>query len=267
MRRQSKKNIIYLGHFLALLFLTGCEKYYLSLTDQNINVDYLASVGAGTPDKRQQNPPFGEMIVMDWRIPKELLKQNPVIDLHVIYGNYTEKTFHYPLKKRMGYVTYKDIDAEYAEAKGIITYRANIRLEDGTIYRDWKHQLWTNLITVSDETPQPSPSTPPPLPLDSSPADKEPEKETEEHSEDDYEEDEDDSNEGSDVYAEGNSKSSSDNTGEDQNESEDIVDESDEGDDSPSSADNMSSFVEDQSMQGSVTDTDDWMDEVSSDNG
>jgi len=96
MRKQSKKRIAHLVCLSSLLFLTSCEKYYLSLTDQNINVNSLASVGAGTPDKRQQNPPFGEMIVMDWRIPKELLQKHPVIDLHVIYGDYTEESFQYP---------------------------------------------------------------------------------------------------------------------------------------------------------------------------
>lgn len=164
MRKQSKKRIVQLVSLSSLLFLTSCEKYYLSLTDQNINVNSLASVGAGTPDKRQQSPPFGEMIVMDWRIPKDVLQKHPVIDLHVIYGDYTEESFEYTLKKRMGYVTYKDLNEEYASKKGIITFRADIRLEDGTIYREWKHQLWANLITISDDS-EPTvtpPATPPP---------------------------------------------------------------------------------------------------------
>ncbi|MCX6990757.1 MAG: hypothetical protein NTX49_06835 [Chlamydiae bacterium] len=158
MRTPRKKTISVLC-FLALTLLPGCEKYYLSLTEQDINVNYLASITAATPDKRQQNPPFGEMIVMDWRIPKELLAKNPVIDLHVVYGNYTEKSFQYPIRKKMGYVTYKDLNDEFALTKGIITYSADIRLDDGTLYKSWKHQLWANLISLNDD-PQTEASVP-----------------------------------------------------------------------------------------------------------
>ncbi len=151
MRTPRKKTISVLC-FLSLLLLSGCEKYYLSLTEQDIDVNYLASITAATPDKRQQNPPFGEMIVVDWRIPKELLAKNPVIDLYVVYGNYTEKSFQYPIRKKMGYVTYKDLNDEFALRKGIITYSADIRLEDGTLYKSWKHQLWVNLISLNEES-------------------------------------------------------------------------------------------------------------------
>ena len=89
---------------------------------------------------------------MDWRIPKELLAKNPVIDLHVIYGNYTEKSFQYPIRKRMGYVTYKDLNDEFALSKGIITYSADIRLDDGSLYKSWKHQLWVNLISLNEDS-------------------------------------------------------------------------------------------------------------------
>ena len=151
MRTPRKKTISVLC-FLSLTLLFGCEKYYLSLTEQDINVNYLASIAAATPDKRQQNPPLGEMIVMDWRIPKELLGKNPVIELHVIYGNYTEKSFEYPIRKKMGYVTYKDLNDEFALTKGIITYSADIRLDDGTFYKSWKHQLWANLIRLHEDS-------------------------------------------------------------------------------------------------------------------
>jgi len=151
MRTPRKKTISILC-FLSLLLLPGCEKYYLSLTEHDIDVNYLASITAATPDKRQQNPPFGEIIVMDWRIPKELLSKNPVIDLHVVFGNYTEKSFQYPIRKKMGYVTYKDLNDEFAFTKGIITYSADILLEDGTLYKSWKHQLWVNLIRLNEDS-------------------------------------------------------------------------------------------------------------------
>ena len=152
MRRQNKKKLFFISSALLSL-LTGCEKYYLSLTNQTINVDSLASVYALTPDKRKESPPLGEMIVLDFRVPKQILCKDPKIDLYVLYGNYTEKKFTFPITKRMGYFTYKDLNEEFIETKGIITYRAEIRLDSGEIYKDWTHQLWARLITVEEKEP------------------------------------------------------------------------------------------------------------------
>jgi hypothetical protein len=90
------------------------------------------------------------MIVMDWRVPKDVLDKSPTLDLYVIFGNYTEQKFHYPIKTRMGFKTYKDLNEEFVEKKGIIAYRAEIRLSDGSIYKSWKHQLWAELITIDE---------------------------------------------------------------------------------------------------------------------
>ena len=153
MKKLLKKPFSYILYASILCFFTGCEKYYLSLTDQKINVNSLASTHANTPDKRQHSPPIGEMIVMDWRVPKEILDKKPIIDLYVIYGNYTEQRFEYPIFKRMGYKTCKVLNDDFVSSKGVITYRADLRLNDGQIYRSWDHQLWVNLITIDDDEP------------------------------------------------------------------------------------------------------------------
>lgn len=153
MKKLLKKPFSYILYASILCFFTGCEKYYLSLTDQKINVNSLASTHANTPDKRQHSPPIGEMIVMDWRVPKEILDKKPIIDLYVIYGNYTEQRFEYPIFKRMGYKTCKVLNDDFVSSKGVITYRADLRLNDGQIYRSWNHQLWVNLITIDDDEP------------------------------------------------------------------------------------------------------------------
>jgi hypothetical protein len=71
------------------------------LTDQKVDVKSLASTFVGSPDKRQHSPPVGQLIVMDWRIPQQVVSDEPYIELYVLYGNYTEKKFIYPLHKRM----------------------------------------------------------------------------------------------------------------------------------------------------------------------
>ena len=131
-----------------LIFATSCSQYYLSIAQQWIDGRYLASSHAHTPDPRQANPPVGQMLVLDWRIPKEILEQKPEVILELILWDYTTKTVRYPIHKRMDYAVFKLLDAEYEQSGGVLTYKAEIVTEDGTPYREWKHQLWVNLITV-----------------------------------------------------------------------------------------------------------------------
>ena len=135
---------------LCLLFLTGCDKYYLSLRQIPIDATYLASSHVGTPDPRQANPPHGQKIVLQWAVPPELLQKNPQIVFRVIYNNHTEKTFVYPIESRMGYEVYSLLNQDYDAVGGILTYRADIMTPDKNIYREWKHQLWVNLITLEE---------------------------------------------------------------------------------------------------------------------
>ncbi len=139
----------------SLLFLSSCEKYYVSVAQQWVDVRYLASTHVNTPDPRQLKPPVGQMIIIDWRVPKSILKKNPHVELKVIYWNYTEKTVTFPIDQRMGWATYKVLDEEYDTTGGILTYKAEILTADGQKYREWKHQLLVNLITIDNDDQQP----------------------------------------------------------------------------------------------------------------
>jgi hypothetical protein len=148
-----KKNLL-IGASLFILFLAvGCDKYYVSVAQQWIDVRYLASTHVKTPDPRQDHPPVGQMMIVDWRVPKELLRKKPRIQLTILFWNYTEKIITFPINQRMGWVTYKILDEEYDQTKGILTYKAEITDEDGSLFREWKHQLWVELITVKENDP------------------------------------------------------------------------------------------------------------------
>ena len=133
---------------LALCALTGCSQYYLTVSQQWVDARYLASTHAKTPDPRQDHPPLGQMLVLDWRVPKEILKKKPVLVLDLILWDYTTRQIRIEVDKRMDYATYRLLDEEYEKSGGILTYKAAIVLQDGTLYREWKHQLWVNLIKV-----------------------------------------------------------------------------------------------------------------------
>jgi len=136
--------------YLMLLFLTGCSTCFLNLTQLKVDCDYLASMHVGTPDPRQLCPPCGEQILIEWKTPKSVLACDPFIELHVVYRNYTEDTFIYPLSHMVGYTCYSLLGQDYEEKKGILTFRADLKLADGTVYKSWKHQLWVKLITVEE---------------------------------------------------------------------------------------------------------------------
>jgi hypothetical protein len=140
-------------YIAALLLLAGCKQYYLCLCQEWVDVRYLASTHVGTPDPRQLNPPLGQKLIIDWRVPGEILQKKPEVVLHLILWDYTTRTVRFPIKRRMDYASYKLINEEYEKSGGILTFKAEIVTEDGQVYREWKHQLWVNLITIDQEMP------------------------------------------------------------------------------------------------------------------
>ena len=146
-----KRILIYSFFCAAALCLSSCQKYYLSVCQQWVDARYLASTHVNTPDPRQANPPIGQMLSMDWRVPKELLSQKPYIELDLIFWDYTETKKTFPIDKRMGWVSYQLLGEEYDKTGGILTYKASIKTSDGTVYREWKHQLWVKLIQIEPE--------------------------------------------------------------------------------------------------------------------
>ncbi len=143
--------ILFLVLTATCFALSGCQKYYLSVCQQWVDARYLASTHVNTPDPRQENPPIGQMLSIDWRIPREILEKKPHIELDLILWDYTEEKKSYPIDKQMGWVTYKLLNEQYDKTGGILTYKAQIVTQDGTVYREWKHQLWVKLIHIQQD--------------------------------------------------------------------------------------------------------------------
>ena len=148
---------------LALfLFLGGCKRYYLMVSQEIVNRDSLASTHVGTPDPRQANPPEGRELCLSWQIPCEIFQQRPRLELDVIYWNYTEGHFFYSMDAKRGYVLYTLAGKEYEEKEGLLSYRARIVTQEGVVYRKWTQQLFVELIRVGDRdyTPPLQPALP-----------------------------------------------------------------------------------------------------------
>lgn len=136
--------------FLLGLLGSSCEKYFLSVQQQWVDISYLASAQINTPDPRKENPPLGQMLIIDWRVPKHILKQQPRVLLDLIFWDYTVKTVTLPIKRQMDYTTFELLNEDYEKSGGILTYRARIVTENDETFKESKHQLWVNLITFEE---------------------------------------------------------------------------------------------------------------------
>lgn len=136
---------------LILLCLAGCQKYGLILRQQRVDASYLASTHVGSPDPRQKCPPHGQLIIVEWWVPPPILKRDPKIVLHVLLRDYSERVVEFPICKRLGYEIFPILGEEFDESCGLLTYKAEIVTCDGEVYREWKHQMWVQLIKFSDE--------------------------------------------------------------------------------------------------------------------
>lgn len=134
--------------FALLLLLCGCEKYYLSVKRELVNRDRLASTYVGSPDPRQKNPPKGQELTLEWRLPEEALQEKLVLVLDLIYRDYTRKSICHPIDRKRGIFTYSLLNQELKEKEGFLTYKAEIQNEKGEVIKQWKQQLWTELIII-----------------------------------------------------------------------------------------------------------------------
>lgn len=135
-----------------LIILTGCQRYGIVARKQTVTPAYLASTHVGSPDPRQADPPNGQMVIMEWWVPMELIPQNPVIRLDMVFWDFTKRRIEFPIDRRVGYETYFVLGDDFLCTKGILTYKVEIVTEDGEVFRDWKHQLWVELIQIDEET-------------------------------------------------------------------------------------------------------------------
>lgn len=136
---------------LSLLLLCGCEKYYVSVKREYVDQSKLASTFVGSPDPRQKNPPKGQELIIEWRLPQDALDQKLTLVLSVIYKNHSEETLCYPVDRRRGVITYALLDEAYRKTEGFLTYKAEIKTLDGMIVKEWKQQLWVDLIVIDED--------------------------------------------------------------------------------------------------------------------
>ncbi len=88
------------------------------------------------------------MLVISWHLPMDVMEKHPSLKLYAIYWDNKEKVYTWPLLKRNGYRTFSVLNEDFVHTGGLLTYRAEIVTDDGQVYREWKHQMWVNIINA-----------------------------------------------------------------------------------------------------------------------
>ncbi len=131
---------------LFLLFVcTSCQKYYVNVQKQHVGRGSLASTFVQSPDPLQNDPPKGERLVINWRIPQPAFGPDVYLELTMIMKNYTQVTKTYPIKTAFGYITFDLLNDEYCKTGGLLTYKAEIK-DKAAVMEAYEQVLWTELI-------------------------------------------------------------------------------------------------------------------------
>lgn len=140
---------------LLCLLLTGCGPSVTVQTDY-LSRKNLASYKVGTPDPHINHPNIGERLIIQWSLPKKVVKYRDAhLQVTLRFRNYDECTYSIPLKKKYGTTTYDLTNTPYYESGGIQTYKIDV-VANGCILKEWKHQLWVDLIKIGEPDDSPN---------------------------------------------------------------------------------------------------------------
>lgn len=135
----------------ALLATTSCSDNYLSVHTDYISHRTLASYYVNTPDPLLNNPPIGQRLILSWSIPKHIVPENNLqLKIYLRFWNRQQVVKIEPITKSRGTIVYALMNEEYIATRGIMSYKAEL-VDDGVVISEWKHQIWTDVITIGDE--------------------------------------------------------------------------------------------------------------------
>lgn len=148
---------------MVLVISVSCCPSYLSLYTRYLSEATLASYIVNTPDPTLECPPVGQRLVLNWSFPKELLKEYETLSvgLTIRFRNHKEITEWLRLNRRNGTYVYDLVNSDFFDTGGFATYKADL-YGDGQLLEEWRHEMWTPLITFESPTGS---EEPPPVEL------------------------------------------------------------------------------------------------------
>lgn len=94
---------------------------------------------------------MGQRLFISWAFPKKYLRENNLhLDITIRFKNREEINQTIILNKNVGTYIFSHLNEDYCEKGGILTYKVDLVSRCGII-KEWRHQLWTNLIQLNKE--------------------------------------------------------------------------------------------------------------------
>lgn len=139
---------------LFFLMLTGCASSPLSVHNEYISHQNLASYHVGTPDPLLSNPPIGQRLVVFWILPKKYRCSHDLhLNIAIQFRNHEQMSERFNLPRLKGTYVYDLLNDDYIAKRGILSYKIDL-VADGVIIDEWHHPMWVDLILIkSDPTP------------------------------------------------------------------------------------------------------------------
>ena len=139
-------------YLLLVTCLSGCTLNGISVHTDYLSHQNLASYHVNTPDPMLNDPPVGQRLIATWALPKHYLSYE---DLHLLitirFRTREQIIEKVPIYKMTGTFVYTLLNEDYFSKGGILTYKAEL-IGNHAILEEWKHQMWTRLITFADES-------------------------------------------------------------------------------------------------------------------
>ena len=147
-----KKNfILKVFLFLSFLMFFSCYKNHLYVQVEKIDKDFLASSHISTPDPMQEDPPYGQRVIISWSFPNHLYRKDLFVYLTVRFWDNKEALRIYKINRKWGTQTFYFSNKKREKGRKILTYQVQIVTQNKEIIEVWRHQFWTKLIDVDKE--------------------------------------------------------------------------------------------------------------------
>lgn len=90
----------------------------------------------------------GEELVIEWRLTEENMEKPLILVVRMLMKNYEERVQCFPIRRKRGVVLLPVSGEDFKKSKGFLTYKATIETDQGEVLKEWKQQLFVELIRI-----------------------------------------------------------------------------------------------------------------------
>ncbi len=132
--------------YILAFSLSSCCRSYVTLQEQWVDKEYLASFYVNSPDPELKCPPCGKNLLIEWNFPISVFRQNLSIILTARLWDNTVHVYRHKVTQKQDftsmYFSFKDPD------KKLLTYKVEVVNAQGKIIENIENQFWTEQIDI-----------------------------------------------------------------------------------------------------------------------